>query len=139
MILYTHRFDILMKLMVLAAIFVLWVCLDASGIAATGPSNSTRISLLPFVVGTIVAYVLLYGFFFKRVGNYLYVRISLRTVVGWRDMKTLNPLFCFDKQLQWCEMKEVKELPRDQRRQYLLQQAASLADRRVVGWWRYVI
>jgi hypothetical protein len=54
-------------------------------------------------------------------------------------MKTLNPLFCFDKQLQWCEMKEVKELPRDQRRQYLLQQAASLADRRVVGWWRYVI
>jgi len=137
MILYTHRFDILMKLMVLAAIFVLWVCLDVSGIA--GPSNSTRVSFLPLVAGTIVVYVLLYGFFFKRVGNYLYVRVSLRTVVGWRDMKTLNPLFCFDKQLQWLQMKEVRELPRDQRRQYLLQQAASLADKRVVGWWRYII
>ena len=51
----------------------------------------------------------------------------------------LNPLFCFDKQLQWLQMKEVRELPRDQRRQYLLQQAASLADKRVVGWWRYII
>ncbi|MDP6634525.1 MAG: hypothetical protein QGG42_06485 [Phycisphaerae bacterium] len=127
----------MMKLMVLAAVFVLWVCLDASGIA--GPSNSTRISFLPLAGGTIVAYVLLYGFFFKRVGNYLYVRVSLRTAVRWGDMKILNPLFCFDKQLQWCEMKEVKELPREQRRQYLLQQAANLADRRIVGWWRYII
>ncbi len=137
MILYTHGFDLLMKIVVVVAIFVLWVCLDASGI--TGPSNPTRVSFLPFVAGTVVVYVLLYGFFFKRVGNYLYVRMSLRTVARWRDMKTLNPLFCLDKKLQWCEMKEVRELPTEQRRPYLLQQATSLADKRIVGWWRYII
>ncbi len=109
------------------------------GITVVDPSNPGSISFFLFAAGAIAVYVPLYGLFFKRVGNYLYVRISLRTAAGWRDMKTLNLLFCFDKQLQWCEMKEVKELPREQRRQYLLQQAASLADKRIVGWWRYIM
>lgn len=138
MILYTHGFDLLMKLVVLAAILLLWMGLYESGIAPVDPSK-TLISFLLFAAGALVLYVLLYGFFFKPVGNYLYVRISLRTAAGWRDMKRLDPLFCFDKQLQWCPMKEVRELPREQRRQYLLQQAAILADRRIVGWWRYVM
>ena len=139
MILYTHGFDLLMKILVVIGIFLLWVCLAESGIAVVDTSDPSPISFVLFAVGSIVVYVLLYGLFFKRVGNYLYVRISLRTAAGWRDMKTLGPLFCFDKKLQWCQMKEVRELPTEQRREYLLQQATTLADRRIVGWWRYII
>lgn len=139
MILYTHGFDLVMKLAAAALILVLWVCAYESGFDWFGPPDSAQSLFILVAIGFVVIYVPVYGMVLKRVGNFLYVRVSLRTAVGWRDMKALDPLFCLDRQLQWCAMREVRDMAPERRREYLLEQAARLADTRVVGWWRYIV
>lgn len=57
---------------------------------------------------------------------YLYIRIRLRTKISLRDADYLSWLFVPNETGSWYPMREVLQIPREIRRQYLLNKAAEI-------------
>lgn len=57
---------------------------------------------------------------------YLYIRISLKTKISFRDANYLAWLFVPNETGRWYPMREIRQMPRELRRQYLLNKAAEI-------------
>ena len=87
-----------------------------------------------------VAFAIVSGVFFyllhrydhilDALAAYWYLKRDLKTPVSWEEAKALSFLFVGDKEGQWYPLAGVRKLPKDQRKQYLFDFAAEIADRR---------
>jgi hypothetical protein len=88
--------------------------------------------LVPYGIAfLVVSGVLAYLFhkhdpWFDAVAAYFYIRQDLRTPVSFAEAKALSFLFAGDEEGRWYPMKEVRKLPKDQRKQYLFDFAAKV-------------
>jgi ABC-type transport system involved in cytochrome bd biosynthesis fused ATPase/permease subunit len=111
MLFYSHTWDGLLKLISLALLIV----------AAVHWDLDQRLHSVALMIGLLVVlWVVLYRQFISILSSWLYARISLHTKVTFTEAKTLRKLFQLDLSARWIPMKEIKNLPFDQRHDALL-------------------
>jgi hypothetical protein len=119
MVFYSHVWDLILKLTSLAALVVLTVSLDAeASLQRFGvPSGYT----LPTLIGLLtVFWILVYRQALSTIAAWLYARVNLGADVSLSEARQLALLFQLDLSLKWIPLKEVKQLPKAQRRTALL-------------------
>src|SRR5438270_11542973 len=111
MLFYSHIWDGLLKLISLVLLIVTAVHWDLD---PRLHSVALMISLL------VVLWLVLYRQYISILSSWLYARISLHTNVTFTEAKALRKLFQLDVSAKWIPMKEIKNLPSDQRHDTLL-------------------
>jgi hypothetical protein len=119
MIFYSHIWDFVLKVASLVAIVIIAVSLHAQErlVAAgfgDGFATFTVVSLLA------IGWALLYRQYLSTVAAWLYGRVNLGARISLADAQRLARLFQLDLSMKWVGMKEVRRLPRDQRRVALM-------------------
>ena len=119
MVFYSHIWDLLLKLTSLFGVVVLSFSLHAEeSLQNFGvPSNYTVPTLISFLV---VFWILVYRQGLSTISAWLYARVNLGAHVSLGDARRLARLFQLDLSLRWMPLKEVKQLPKAQRRNALL-------------------
>ena len=111
MLLYSHIWDGLLKLVSLFAFMILAVRWDLD----------KRIHPLPLMIGIVaVVWVLVYRQCLSIVASWLYARLTLRTDVTFNEARALRKLFQLDLSAKWIPLSEVKKLPSEQRHDAVL-------------------
>ena len=119
MVFYSHIWDLILKLASLAAVVVLLVSLHAAeGLQKTGvPSDYT---LLTAIGISTVLWIFIYRQGLSTIASWLYATVNLGAGVSLSEARQLARLFQLDLSLQWVPLKEVKHLPKTERRKALL-------------------
>lgn len=112
MLLYSHIWDALLKLMTLAGFIVLAIWLKLDQRLHSG-------AVMAIIVAII--WVVLYRQFLSILSSWLYARLSLHTRVSFAEAKALRKLFQLDVSGKWIPAKNIKKLPLDARHTALLQ------------------
>lgn len=73
------------------------------------------------VVSLLCAIVVYRVMVFSRLKHYLYARLTLRAPVSWADCREFGTLFAPDPKGHWYTMATVRQLPRDRRRDALME------------------
>jgi hypothetical protein len=93
-------------------------------------SLAQTIAVIALFLGSLIAAGLVgYAFatrFFHPLSSFLYVRLSLRTPITWRDALYLAFLLSPNDTKRWYPMREVRQLPVGERREALLKEAARI-------------
>ena len=111
MLFYSHIWDGLLKLISLVLLVLAAVHWDLD---QRLHSVALMISLL------VVLWLVLYRQYISILSSWLYARMSLHTNVTFTEAKALRKLFQLDVSVKWIPMKELKNLPTDQRHDALL-------------------
>ena len=111
MLFYSHIWDGLLKLISLVLLIVAAVHWDLD---QRLHSVALMISLL------VVLWLVLYRQYLSILSSWLYARLSLYTNVTFTEAKALRKLFQLDVSAKWIPLKEIKNLPTDQRHDALL-------------------
>ena len=107
--------------------WLLWVVAAFLGLPA-------KYEIAPFLLGfgiVVVVWIKLtdrYQGFLDAIAAYLYIREELETPVSFQESKQLSFLFAGDAEDKWYPLSHVRELPKAERKQYLLDVAASFKD-----------
>lgn len=118
---YTHNWSLLVMLLGLL-LFFLCFGLMFSLFHSIFDYDSDWIDIIPFILTGIIFFY----FYFKIapvISTYLYVRFSLSTKISYKDADSLVGLFLPNESGKWTPMKDVKKLPIEKRRDYLLELA----------------
>src|SRR3990172_682587 len=129
MIFCSHIWDHVLKLTSLTALIVLCVSLDAEAwLQRFGvPSDYT----VPTLIGLItVFWIVVYRQALSTISAWLYARVNLGADVSLREARQLALLFQLDLSLKWIPLKDVKKLPKAERRIALLAALESLRPER---------
>jgi DnaJ like chaperone protein len=78
------------------------------------------------IIGALVLHALWVEKFYHALQTYLYVRINLGTKIYMRDARYLTLLFAPSDLGHWYPMKGIRDLPKDIRRQALMQSAKNI-------------
>ena len=82
---------------------------------------------VPTLVAIItVAWIAISRQVLSTIGAWLYARLSLRTDVSLNEAHQLARLFQLDLSFRWLPLKEIKQLPRTERRNALLTKLEAL-------------
>ena len=129
MVFYSHIWDLILKLTSLAAVVVLLVSLDAAEwLQKTGvPSNYTVLTAIGI---STVLWIFIYRQGLSTISSWLYATVNLGAGVSLSEARQLARLFQLDLSLQWVPLKEVKHLPKTERRNALLAAMETLRPRR---------
>ncbi len=111
MVLYSHIWDALLKLITLSGLIVLGIWLKLDERLHSG-------AVMVIIIAIIWA--VLYRQFLSILSSWLYSRFSLRTGVTIPEAKALRKLFQLDVSCKWIPVKEIKNLPLDARHDVLL-------------------
>jgi len=111
MLFYSHIWDGLLKLISLVLLIVTAVHWDLD----------QRLHSVALMIGLLVVlWLVLYRQYISILSSWLYARMSLHTNVTFTEAKALRKLFQLDVSAKWIPMKEIKNLPTDQRHDALL-------------------
>ncbi|HEV8509657.1 MAG TPA: hypothetical protein VGQ48_04300 [Gemmatimonadales bacterium] len=119
MLFYSHIWDLLLKLTWLFAVVVLLVDLHvAEWLQKIGvPSDYT----VPTAIGVgTVLWISVYRQGLSTIASWLYATVNLGAGVSLSDARQLARLFQLDLSLKWVPLKEVKQLPKADRKDALL-------------------
>jgi hypothetical protein len=136
MITFSHRFNLLAKLIALAAGAVIMLC--AVVVLEKTPYGPVRIgnnpSLRPIapiywlVVGFVGLYAsgrFLYRPYLVPAANWLFLALERKTRIPWNDCVRLSPLFARNQDSTWYDADELREIPEAERLDYLYSVAMS--------------
>jgi hypothetical protein len=111
MLLYSHIWDGLLKLITLVLLVV----------AAVHWNLDDRLHSVALMIALmIVVWLILYRQLVSILSSWLYVRLSLGTSVTFPEAKALRKLFQLDVSGKWIPAKDIKNLPTAQRHDALL-------------------
>lgn len=119
MLFYSHVWDALLKLASVFAVVMILVALqlherlESMGLS---PGAATFV----FVVVVVVVWIPLYRQGLSTLAAWLYANVNLGARVSLSDARQLARLFQLDLSLKWIPLKEVRRLPRPQRKDALL-------------------
>jgi hypothetical protein len=140
MMFWTHKYDLLFKLLGLAAFVGLY---QVSGIAlnSAGPSGTSeqfveiaRFSTFAFFLS--VGWALVWRPLLRPASTWCYVRRTFDAPLSWRDAKDLSPLFSITltEGMKWHPSTDVVDLPVEQRLSMLRSRSEALRQAQSVGF-----
>jgi hypothetical protein len=116
---YSHIWDFLLKLASMVILAVLLVQLHfEERLEALGISSNTAVFLL--VVAVTPVWIAIYRQGLSTISAWLYARVNLGAPVTIGEARQLARLFQLDLSFKWIPLKEVRRLPKSQRRAALL-------------------
>ncbi len=120
MLVYSHIWDALLKLISVAALMILAVSLHlAERIQSTGIATQSVSEFAMFAI-PVAVWVILYRQYLSTLSSWLYARMSLGTNINFNEAKMLRKLFQLDLSGTWLPLRDIKKLPSDQRHDALL-------------------
>lgn len=126
---YSHVWDLLLKLSSLFAMMVLIISLHGEErLGSVGVPPGAAVWVL-VGLGT-GAWLVIYRQGLSTIAAWLYASVSLGARVSLAEARRLARLFQLDLSLKWVPLKEVRRLPRAERREALLRALNALAPRR---------
>ena len=120
MVLYSHIWDLILKLALLALLLGLAIALHADG----------SIGVPAMIAIIVVLWLVIYRQGLSTVASWMYARLSLGAPVSLGDARQLTRLFQLDVAMKWVPLKEVKKLPKKERRKALLDALDTLGPQR---------
>lgn len=110
MILYSHFWDLILKVGLLLALLAILVSahLDES------------LGVWPMIGILVILWVVIYRQGLSTIASWLYARVNLGADVSLSEARRLTRLFQLDLSGKWIPLKEVKNLPKAERRKALL-------------------
>jgi hypothetical protein len=129
MLFYSHIWDALLKLASLFAVVIILVALHVHGRLETiGLSEGA--ATFVFVAITVVVWIPLYRQGLSTLAAWLYANVNLGARVSFAEARQLARLFQLDLSMKWIPLKEVRRLPKPQRRDALLTALSGLGPHR---------
>lgn len=108
---YSSIWDGVLKLVTL--IFILIGCMGAA-------KKQSDLVMTLAAVATIPIWIFVYRTWFSTIASWLHGRVTLGAPISLSDAKALRRLFQLDMGMHWVAMKEVRALPKPQRRDALM-------------------
>jgi hypothetical protein len=120
MLIFSHIWDALLKLISVAALITMAISLNlAERIQSTGIATESGSGIA--MVGIVVAvWLILYRQYLSILSSWLYARMNLRANISFNEAKMLRRLFQLDLSATWIPLRDIKKLPSDQRHDALL-------------------
>ena len=129
MLVYSHIWDALLKLAsMFAVVMILMVLHLHEHLESMSLSDGTATFL--FVVITVAVWIPLYRQVLSTLAAWLYANVNLGARVSFSEARQLARLFQLDLSFKWIPLKEVRQLPRPQRKEALLTALHGLAPHR---------
>lgn len=129
MLFYSHIWDLALKVASLVTIMMIGVSFHAhERLVAAGLGDG----LATFIVVTLltIGWALLYRQFLSTIAAWLYGSVNLGARISLADAQRLARLFQLDLSMKWVSMKEVRQLPREDRRVALMSALNALRGQR---------
>lgn len=117
---YSHIWDLILKLALLLVLLVLAISLHVD----------QSLGVAPMIAIIVVLWLVIYRQGVTTIASWLYARASLGAAVSLRDAHQLARLFQLDLSMKWIPLKEVKKLPKAERRSALLAALETLRPQR---------
>lgn len=131
---YTHGFDLLYQLAFMGGSLLLTGCvvsvlespytaITTAGVKAGIPEWVFTVVGIAGAIGTWVGsmFLLMKTILNPNLPSYLYIRCSLFTPVSWKEAETVAFLFSGDAEGRWYPLRELRKLPKELRRETLLE------------------
>jgi hypothetical protein len=129
MIFFSHIWDGVLKLASLFAVVMLLMTLHIEDrLESMGVSSSTATFVV--VVLLMAIWIPLYRQGLSTLAGWLYANVNLGARVSFSEARQLARIFQLDLSLKWVPLKEVRRLPRPQRRDALLSALTGLMPHR---------
>lgn len=129
MLFYSHMWDLVLKLASLVAIMILLVSLHGEERLGTlGVPSGLAVACVVGVGGLV--WVLAYRQGLSTIAAWLYANVNLGARVSLSEARQLARLFQLDLSMKWVPLKEVKQLPRAERRGAVLAALGTVGPRR---------
>lgn len=129
MLVYSHIWDALLKLASIFAVVIMLMALHLhEHLESMGLSDGTATFF--FVAITLVVWIPAYRQLLSTLAAWLYANVNLGASVSFSEARQLARLFQLDLSFKWIPLKEVRRLPRPQRREALLTALNGLAPHR---------
>lgn len=126
---YSHIWDGLLKLALMFAVVIALVRLHfVERLENAGASSNLAVALLVVVAGVVWAAIYRQGL--STLAAWLYARVSLGARVSMPEARQLARLFQLDLSFKWIPLKEVRRLPKAERRTALLAALAAVGPSR---------
>ena len=124
MILYSHLWDLILKVTLLAALFV---------VAVPVLHVDESLGLWPMIGILVILWLVIYRQGLSTIASWLYARVNLGADVSLAEARQLSRLFQLDLSGKWIPLNEVRRLPKGERRNALLAAlAAQLPQRKAM-------
>jgi hypothetical protein len=117
---YSHVWDLILKLALLLVLLVLGLSLHVD----------QSLGAAPMIAIIVVLWLVIYRQGLTTIASWLYARVSLGAAVSLGDAHQLARLFQLDLSMKWIPLKEVKKLPKAERRTALLAALETLRPQR---------
>jgi hypothetical membrane protein len=121
MVLYSHVWDLILKLLLLVALLALLV-----GVFHL----DQRLGVLPMIVILVVLFLVIYRQLISTLSAWLYARLSLGTSLSLAQAAQLARLVQLDTAMKWIPLKDVKKLPPQQRQEAVMAAVARITPQR---------
>ena len=119
MMFYSHLWDLLLKIASLVAVVVLVSALHVEQrLESLGASSGTATLLI--VIAIAVIWIPLYRQVLSTLATWLYATVNLGASISFAEARQLTRLFQLDVTMKWIPLKEVRRLPKPERRSALL-------------------
>lgn len=123
MILYSHKFDFIAKLILAALLIATLFFFDIKHLEQQilsqfnlKMSQATFIIYLGILAEMIILWLLLYLPFLSPLASWFYMRFTLKTKVSWTMAKQLSPFLTINfPSMQWMPLLFIKDLPEEER------------------------
>ena len=126
---YSHIWDLVLKIALMVGLVILSSSLHVEewlrGIGV--PAGYTVLTLVGIIT---VAWIAISRQVLSTVGAWLYARLSLGAEVSVNEARQLARLFQLDLSFRWLPLKEIKQLPKTERRNALLAKLEALGPAR---------
>lgn len=115
---YTHGYSFICRVLnIICNLAVLGLVADALMLAGVPKGYA-------IIIGFVAMIAFHFGFLghlFNYLSSYLYIRLSLRTPITFSEAKYFAFLFVPNDTGSWWPMREIKNLPKESRRQYIFE------------------
>ena|SRR5437867_2408611 len=129
MLFYSHVWDLVLKLSSLTFVVILAVQLNAeASLQRVGVPADLLVPVL--IGGIVVGWMIAYRQGLSTIAAWLYATVNLGASVSLHEARQLTRLFQLDLSLQWVPLKEIRQIPKPQRRNALLAALNTLRARR---------
>lgn len=124
MLFFTHIWDFLLKVGCILCLTLMPIIVHDRFFGVNADA------VIPIIFSGTLLSIVLYRQSISILASWLYARINLGAPVSLADAKRLRCLFQIHSDLRWFPMKEVRQLPADQRRAALMGAADKLLGER---------
>lgn len=120
MVFYSHVWDLILKIALVLVLLAVAISLHVD----------QSLGVAPMIAIIVVLWLVIYRQGLSTIASWLYARVSLGAAVSIGDAHRLARLFQLDVAMKWIPLKEVKKLPKAERRDALLAALKELGPQR---------